>query len=85
VSSSLASADFGGARLTDVTFDRCELGGAQVSQVTCERVDLRGARLDDLRGAGSLRGATVAPEQLIVLAPALAASAGLIVRPHDEQ
>ena len=80
----MPAVDFGGAKLNDVTFDGTDLRGADVSQVRCERVDLRGARLDGIKGAGALSGATVSPEQLVVLAPALAAAVGLTVRPPDD-
>jgi uncharacterized protein YjbI with pentapeptide repeats len=80
----MVQADFAAATLTDVTFDGCDLRAAELSQVSCTRVDLRGARIEDVRGANALAGATVSPEQLVPLAPALAAAIGLTVRPVDE-
>ncbi len=46
-------------------------------------VDLRGARLDGLRGAGSLSGATIGVDQLFGLAPALAQAIGLRIAEPD--
>ena len=40
--------------------------------------------LDGLRGAGSLRGATIGIEQLYGLAPGLAAAVGLRVLADDD-
>jgi uncharacterized protein YjbI with pentapeptide repeats len=82
--SSLVDSDFSDAKLTDVTFDRGNLRHAQFSHAKCERVDLRGARLEELRGAAALSGATIAPEQLVVLAPALAVAVGLVVKPVED-
>jgi hypothetical protein len=44
-------------------------------------VDLSGAKLRSLVGVESLRGAIVSHEQLVDLAPLLAAELGLEVRP----
>jgi uncharacterized protein YjbI with pentapeptide repeats len=82
--SNCARADFGGARLDRVQFPDCDLSGADFSNARCSEVDLRGARLDALKGIGSLRGATIGPEQLYVLAPGLAAAVGMSVREPDD-
>ncbi|MDQ1459175.1 MAG: hypothetical protein QOI08_659, partial [Actinomycetota bacterium] len=51
----------------------------------CATVDLRGARLDGLRSIAALSGATIGPDQLIPLAPALAQALGLHIRADDEE
>ena len=83
-SSALARADFGGALLDDVSFPGCDLTGVDVSKARCSSVDLRGARLDGLRGAGSLGGATIGIDQLFGLAPGLANAVGLRVLAENE-
>jgi uncharacterized protein YjbI with pentapeptide repeats len=79
----LATADLGGATLRDVRLRGSDLTAADVKDVSCERVDLRGAVLTDLRHAAALAGATVSPDQLVQLAPALARAVGLRVE-HDD-
>jgi hypothetical protein len=63
--------------LAHVHFGGCDLAGADVSKVRCTDVDLRGARLDGVKGVGALKGATISPDQLVVLAPGLAHAIGL--------
>lgn len=75
----LAGADFGGARLDRVTFDRCDLTGARFDDVEVVAMRFRGCTLEGVRGALSLRGASLGPADLVSLAPALAAEAGLTV------
>jgi uncharacterized protein YjbI with pentapeptide repeats len=72
-----AGAEFIGGTLERVAFPASDLAGADLSQVRCADVDLRGARLDGLRGVGALAGATIAADQLVVLAPALAHALGM--------
>jgi hypothetical protein len=52
-----------------------------VSEAGLSKVDLSGARLGKLIGVESLRGAIVGHQQLLDLAPLLAAQLGLEVRP----
>jgi uncharacterized protein YjbI with pentapeptide repeats len=68
------------AELHAVTFVDCRLDELNVSGATLSDVDLSGARLRTLVGVESLRGATVSHEQLVDLAPLLAAQVGLQVR-----
>ena len=82
--SNCGRADFGGARLEDVKLPDCDLRAADFSNAKCTQVDLRTARLDDLRGVGSLRGATIGVDQLFGLAPGLATAAGMRVLTEDE-
>ena len=82
--SDCARADFGAAQLDTVRFPSSDLSGADLDHAKCANVDFRTARLDGLRGAGSLRGATIGIEQLYGLAPGLAAAVGLRVLADDE-
>lgn len=75
----LDDANFRLAKLQRVRFDASVLAGADMSNAKCAAVDLRGARLDGLRGVASLAGATIGPDQLVGLAPALAQALGLRV------
>lgn len=71
--------DLIGARLTRVSLENCRVGQLDVTRATLDRVDLRGADLAGLRGLAHLRGATITPEQLVELAPAMAAHLGLTI------
>lgn len=75
----LGEADFSGATLRGVRYEGCDLRAAQFSQAKLERVDLRGSQLEGIGGLGDLRGARISNEQLLELAPALAAHMGLRV------
>lgn len=50
-----------------------------LQQAKLEHVDLRGADLEELQGLDGLRGATISPTQLDLLAPLLAREKGLKV------
>ena len=69
------------ARLHSVAFIDCTVDELNLAGATLSKVDLSGARMRSLVGVESLRGATVSSEQLIDLAPILAAQLGLEVRP----
>ncbi len=69
------------ARLHSVAFIDCTVDELSLAGATLSKVDLSGARLRSLVGVESLRGAIVSSEQLIDLAPILAAQLGLEVRP----
>jgi uncharacterized protein YjbI with pentapeptide repeats len=75
----LRDVDFGGAALTRTVFTDCRLEKTDLSRVTLDRVDLRGAELGIIIGPDSLRGAIVTTGQLIMLAPLLADSLGIII------
>lgn len=75
----LTEADFAGATFNNVSFDNCELDKADFSNTKCTKLDLRGSSIVDVIGISSLKGAIVSPEQLISLAPQLAAEIGLVV------
>ncbi len=75
--------DVRAARLRSVTFIECTINELNVTEATLAQVDLSGAKLRSLIGVENLRGAIVSREQLIDLAPLLAAQLGLEVRRGD--
>ncbi|WP_028472437.1 pentapeptide repeat-containing protein [Nocardioides alkalitolerans] len=62
-----------------VRFRDCRVGRLDVQQATLKHVDLRGAVLEEVVGPAGLRGATISAAQLDLLAPVLAAAAGITV------
>jgi uncharacterized protein YjbI with pentapeptide repeats len=76
----IGSLDARGAELQSVAFVDCRVDELNVAGATLARVDLSGARLRTLVGVESLRGAIISHEQLVDLAPLLAAQVGLEVR-----
>ena len=77
----IGSLDVRGAELQSVAFEDCRVDELDVAGATLSKVDLSGARLRTLVGVESLRGAIISHEQLVDLAPLLAAQVGLEVRP----
>jgi uncharacterized protein YjbI with pentapeptide repeats len=75
------SLDLRGAELTSVVFVDCRIDELDVAGATLEAVDLSGAHLRTLVGVESLRGAIIGQQQLVDLAPLLAAQLGLAVKP----
>ncbi len=73
----LSEADFYCSELTNVRFDGCALDGVEFSGSKLKRVDLRCSDVSSLRSANSLTGAIIDSTQLIILAPLLAAEAGI--------
>ncbi|GAB2476422.1 pentapeptide repeat-containing protein [Xylanimonas ulmi] len=71
--------DLVGATATRVAFHGVRVRRLDVQGSTLRHVDLRGAAIEELSGLGSLAGATISPEQLADLAPALAAHLGITV------
>ena len=76
----IGSLDVRGADLRSVAFEDCRIDELDIAGATLTTVDLTGARLRTLVGVESLRGAIISHEQLIDLAPLLAAQVGLEVR-----
>lgn len=75
----LTGSEFTNADLTDVTFSNCDLSGTEFSQVRCHRVRFAGCALEGLRGVEYLRGAVVAPVDLMSLTSQLAGALGITV------
>jgi uncharacterized protein YjbI with pentapeptide repeats len=76
----IGSLDTRTAELQSVAFVDCHVDELNVAGATMSKVDLSGARLHTLVGVESLRGAIISREQLVDLAPLLAAQVGLEVR-----
>ena len=77
----IGAVDARAAQLRSVAFVDSSLQELNVTEATLSKVDLSGASLRALVGVESLRGATVSHQQLLDLAPLLAAQLGLEVRP----
>jgi len=73
----LSAADLFGAKLTAARFYDCDLSGADVSEASLTGARFHGSRLDDLRGALGLRGATIDPAQVLTLALPLCTALGI--------
>lgn len=72
--------DLGTVEARDLTLEACEIELLDVTGARLIRTDLTGASIGTVRGVEGLRGATVTPEQLIDLAPVMAAQLGIKVR-----
>ena len=72
-------ADLLESQVTDLTTEVADLREADVTRARFAAADLRGAELEGVRGAGSLRGAVIAPEQTLGVGLALIAEAGIRV------
>jgi uncharacterized protein YjbI with pentapeptide repeats len=57
----------------------CDLGEASVQAARLQETDLHGCTVDDLRGALSLRGARISPDQIVPLAAVLLDELGIQV------
>ncbi len=80
----LVAADLHGAQIASAQFARCDLRGADFTKARLRDVDLRSSEVTGLRGAGTLRGATIDSAQVIALAHSLAAAVGVRVVDDDE-
>ena len=72
--------DLGTAEARDLRFEGCKIELLDVGGARLGGADLTGAVLGAVRGVAGLRGATITAEQLVDLAPQLAAHLGLKVR-----
>ncbi|HEY8589972.1 MAG TPA: pentapeptide repeat-containing protein [Naasia sp.] len=71
--------DLGGAEATRVAFRGSSATTLDVTSSRLRAVDLRGLEMTSLRGLPGLRGARVSGDQLMQLAPLLAAEQGITV------
>ena len=81
----IGSLDVGAAQLKSVSFAACSIEELTVVEAMLSKVDLSHARLRSIVGVDNLRGAIVSHQQLLDLAPQLAAQLGLEVRPDEEE
>ncbi len=77
--SQLPAGDLHGTRFTDAVLMRCDLAGIDLSNVTMERVRFESCRLDDLKAAPRLAGATIDSGSIIPVAMGLFAALGITV------
>jgi uncharacterized protein YjbI with pentapeptide repeats len=71
--------DLTGATLNRVAFQDCEIQTLTATGARLKDVDLRGVQLRAVNGMAGLAGATIDEQQMLDLAPLLAAEAGMIV------
>jgi uncharacterized protein YjbI with pentapeptide repeats len=76
----LRDVDFADTALTRCAFAGSQLSRTDFSRARMDRTDLRGAELGIVIDSQSLRGAIISTAQLVVLAPVLAESMGVVVR-----
>ena len=74
---SIEELDLGGAKCRRVQLTNTQIGTLDVRQAKLVDVDLRGADLRKIAGLEHLRGATVTPDQVAMLAPLFADHMGL--------
>jgi uncharacterized protein YjbI with pentapeptide repeats len=75
--------DLGGATVEGLALPGSTIGLLVTDEARLADADLRGADIRAVRGVDGLRGAVMSPEQVLDLAPALAAFAGIAVRRVD--
>lgn len=73
--------DLGQATLERVAFRETRVARLDLQGATLKHVDLRGAELREIGGVASMSGATISEQQLVDLAPLLAAERGILVAP----
>ncbi len=76
----LRDIDFAGAQLESIIFQDCDLSGADFSGAHLKHVDLRTSHIEALKGLDGLKGAILSYDQLMMLAPELAAHSGIIIK-----
>jgi uncharacterized protein YjbI with pentapeptide repeats len=79
----MPDADLYEAQLTAVAFDHCDLRRAHFSAVKTDGLRLHGSDLEGVRGATSLRGAVLSPEQVLPLALSVFAELGITIERED--
>jgi uncharacterized protein YjbI with pentapeptide repeats len=71
--------DLVSASVRRLRLEGCRVARLNVQHATLVDVDLRGALLESIDGVTGLNGATISPEQLMTVAPLLAAGVGIRV------
>ncbi len=72
--------DLVGATARRVAFDNTRVARLDLQHAKLEHVDLRGAELEEIDGLAGLRGATITPAQLALLAPLFAHEHGIRIQ-----
>jgi uncharacterized protein YjbI with pentapeptide repeats len=75
----LTGADFTETELDDVVFERCDLRGAQFTHARVKKLRMAGCNLAGISGAIDLRGASMALDDVLSLAPSLAREIGITI------
>ncbi|HET6172166.1 MAG TPA: pentapeptide repeat-containing protein [Gaiellales bacterium] len=75
---SLAEVDASGAELRSVLLDDCNLTGADFSKAEWERSEIRACDLTGFRGVEDLAGVHIPISDLLLMAPLLATTLGII-------
>jgi uncharacterized protein YjbI with pentapeptide repeats len=81
----LTSADLHAAKFTEARVRGCDLRATDWTKATLKAVDLRGSRLEDIRGADSLRRATIDSAQVVPLAYSLAVAMELTIVDEEDE
>lgn len=82
---SLQGLDLLESRLHDVLFERCDLRRADFQGARATRTGLKGCQVEGLQGwEDGLQGLQITVDELLELAPVLAARAGLVLLGPDE-
>jgi len=79
----LQQSDFMGARAEDVRFHGCDLTGASFAHAELAGAEFRRCVMDEVEGVEGLRGAEMDVEQVVALAPAMAAALGIRLLPDE--
>jgi uncharacterized protein YjbI with pentapeptide repeats len=77
----LSATDFSSARFAQVMFTSCNLEGTNFDAAQCANTDISSEDITNVRGILGLKGATISPEQLVQIAPLLAAELGFQIAP----
>lgn len=72
------------AQLSSVVFEQCDLTGADFSHALFRRCEMRGCRLEAIMGAERLRGVAMPWDDVVGLAPTLAAAIGIGIIDQEE-
>ena len=81
---SLVEADFSEATLAASAFSGCDLRRAVFTKASMAGTRLAGSTVDELTGAGSLRGVIVGTDQVLPLALGVFGDLGIVIRDEDE-
>lgn len=82
---SLVATDLQQARLRTTTLTQCDLRGLDLTKAALADVDMRTSRLEDIKGADALRGATIDSLQVVSVARSLAVAMGVTVVDDDHE
>jgi len=73
-------ADFYNATLKNVEFINCTINSVTFASARLSNVDISKSQIEGIKGVNSLKGVTISYDQLMNLAPSLAAEAGIKIK-----